>query len=277
MTMSVNTNVGAMVALQNLNATGRMLETTQNRINTGLEVASAKDNGAVYAIAQNMRGDIGALDAVQKSVNRAMSISDVALAAGESISDLLVEMKAKAVAAADGSIDTASRDALNEDFRALMGQVQTIIDNAEFDGANLLDGSLPTGIAVLADADAQNSITVTSESLSLGGAILTMASTLSLTSLTASQNAISDVQTSLTNINAALARIGSVSKKLETHLNFVSKLEDTLRAGVGNLVDADLAVESAKLQSLQVKQQLGVQALSIANAAPQVILSLFRG
>ena len=274
-TMSVNTNTAAMVALQNLTSTNKQLDITQNRINTGLEVAGAKDNGAVYAIAQNMRGDVGALKAVMQSVNRANSIVDVALAAGESISDLLVEMKAKAVAGNDASLDTASRDALNEDFQALLGQLQSIIDNAEFDGANLLNGTLTNGISVLADSDASNSITVTSEDLSMGGSILTLETTTSISTQAASSTALSLVNSSLANVNAALARLGSVGKKLETHLNFVGKLEDALLAGIGNLVDANLADESARLQALQVKQQLGVQALSIANSSPQIILSLF--
>ncbi|NWG45328.1 MAG: flagellin [Alphaproteobacteria bacterium] len=276
MTLSVNTNKSAMLALQNLTRTNMDLEVTQSRINTGLKVTGAKDNAATYAIAQNMRGDIGALDAVSQSLSRAVSIIDVALAAGEAVSDLLVEMKAKAVAAIDPSLDTAARDALNEDFQALLEQVSTIISNATFDGANLLDGSLTPGIEVLADADAANAITIETETLSVSGSIITLASTASVTTATAASAALGLVGASLDNTNAALARLGSAAKKIETHAIFVGKLQDTLTAGVGNLVDADLATESARLQALQVKQQLGVQALAIANQSPQIILSLFQ-
>lgn len=274
MPMSVNTNVGAMIALQNLTATNKSMDTAQNRINTGLKVAGAEDNAAVFAIAQNMRADVSAIGAVMQSVNRAISFSDVALAAGETISDLLVQMKEKVVAANDPSIDTTSRNALNEDFQALLDQIGTVVENAEFDGANLLNNSV-TSIAILADADATSVITINAENMSLSGPIITLSTTANLLTFTAAQNVLSTLDTSLINVNAALARLGSTSKKLDTHLTFVSKLEDSLTAGIGNLVDADLAKESAKLQALQVKQQLGVQALQIANARPNIILSLF--
>lgn len=276
MVVSVNTNTGAMVALQNLNATNRSLEFVQKRITTGLQVNGAKDNSSIYAIAQNMRGDIKALTAVSQSVARATSITDVGMTAGEAISDLLVEMKAKAVAANDASLDSTSRAAIDEDFKSLLSQIQSIITNADFDGANILNGSLSNGISVLADANASNSIAVAGQDMSVSGAIITLASTASVLTMTAAATNLSLVNSSLANVNSALARIGSASKKLETHQIFVSKLQDALTSGVGNLVDADLAKESAKLQALQVKQQLGVQALSIANQAPNIILSLFQ-
>lgn len=276
MGLSVNTNVSAMVALQNLNATNRALDISQNRINTGLKVAGAKDNSSVYAIAQNARGDVNALNAVKQSVQRAVSIVDVSIAAGESISNLLVEMKEKTVAANDPSLDNFSRQALNEDFRALLEQIQTIVRNATFDGANLLDGSLVGGLTVLADADATNTITVQAENLSAGGGILTLSTGADLLSQANASLALAALNASIQNVNAALARLGSAGKKLEQHLIFVGKLQDALRGAIGNMVDADLAEESATLQALQVKQQLGVQALSIANARPQLVLSLFR-
>ncbi|NWH07197.1 MAG: flagellin [Alphaproteobacteria bacterium] len=271
---TVNTNVGAMVALQNLNATNKELEIVQNRINTGLKVATAKDNGAVYAIAQNMRSDVAGLNAVQQSLDRAISTVDVGIAAAEGISDLLIEMKEKSLAASDSSLDTASRDALNEDFTALRDQITTMVDNALFNGVNIIDGSV-TSLAALADADGTATITVGSENLGLSGSIITIATTGNIGTQTDASAMISTVETSLQNLNEALARLGTNSKKLEIHSEFITKLSDSLTAGIGNLVDADLAVESSRLQSLQVKQQLGVQALSIANAAPQTLLSLF--
>lgn len=273
--LSVNTNLGAMIALQALNKTNDEIAMTQNRINTGLNVASAKDDGAAYAIAQNMRGEVAGLRAVDASLGRAVSAVDTALAAGEAISDLLIDMKEKALAASDVSIDTASRDALNEDFVALREQIATIYANATFNGVNLVDGS-STSITPLASSDGSSVITVAAEDLSLGGTILTVASTQAIDTQTNASTALTAVNASLQNVNEALARFGTAAKKLEVHQNFISKLSDTLRGGIGNLVDADLAVESARQQSLQVKQQLGVQALSIANSAPQIVLSLFR-
>jgi flagellin len=274
----VNTNVGALVALQNLNSTQGQLQTTQQRITTGLAVSSAKDNGGLFAIAQNLRADVGSLTAVKQSLDRANSAVDVAISAGQTVSDLLVEMKQKSIAAADSSLDAASRSALNEDFKSLRDQIQTVVDNASFNGVNLLDGTGTTGgtLQAIADSKQASHITVKVENLSYGGGTLTISSSQSIGTQAAASTTAASIDTSLANVNKALARLGTGSKKLTLHETFVSKLSDTLNAGIGNLVDADLATESAKLQSLQVKQQLGVQALSIANQAPQILLSLFR-
>jgi flagellin len=272
---SVNTNVGAMVALQNLNATNMELSQTQNRINTGKKVSSAKDNGAVWAIAQSQRAEIGALGSVKQSLDRGISAVDVAMSAGESVSDLLLQMKEKAIAAADTSLSTTSRTALNEDFKSLRDQITKIVTNATFNGTNLLNTGA-TAIAPLANADGSSKLTVQAEIMALGGSIVTLAATASFNTATIALALAGTTDTSIANVSAALARLGTKSKALSLHATFVSKLSDTLEAGVGNLVDADLAKESAKLQALQTKQQLGIQALSIANQAPQSILSLFR-
>jgi flagellin len=272
---TINTNAGAMIALQNLNKTNSELEQVQTRINTGLAVGSAKDNGGIYAIAQSMRADVAGYRAVGNSIDLAVSTVDVALAGGEALSDMLVEMKEKALAAADSSLDAASRTALNADFTAMRDQLQTIIANAEFNGTNLIDGST-TGISALANADGSNNITVADEDLSLDGSVVTIATNASFTTATQASNIASQIGTSLDNLSASLARLGTGSKSLEIHQTFVGKLSDALERGIGNLVDADLAKESARLQSLQVKQQLGIQALSIANSAPSAILGYFR-
>jgi len=267
--------MGAMVALQSLNKTNNQLSVVQGRINSGLKVASAKDDGALFAIAQGMRGKVAGFGAVKQSLSRSVSTVDVALAAGEAISDLLIEMKAKAVAAADTSLDTASRNALNEDFKALRDQITTITANAEFNGINMIKNG-GTAINALANESATSKITVGAQDLSLTGTVVTLSTTTAISSSTLAATAISKLGTSITNVGTALAKLGTGAKKLEVHSLFVTKLEDALTAGIGNLVDADLAKESAKLQSLQVKQQLGVQALSIANSAPQMFLGLFR-
>jgi flagellin len=274
--LSVNTNSGAMIALQYLNKTESELQATQTHINTGLKVATAKDNGATFAIAQNMRGNVSGYQAVSDSLNRGVSTVDVALSAGQSISDLLNELKSKALAASDASLDTASRNALNADFTALRDQISAIVQNANFNGTNLVDGSV-AGINALASADGTKRITVDAVTLSLSGTVVTITSTATISTQAQASAMISTVNASIQNVNAALAKLASGEKKFTIQNDFVSKLVDTLNAGIGNLVDADMAVESAKLQSLQVKQQLGVQALSIANSQPQIILSLFRG
>jgi flagellin len=273
--LSVNTNVGAMVALQYLNQTQEQLHETQSHINTGLKVASPIDNGAVYAIAQNMRGNVAGYQAVSDSINRGVSTVDVGISAGQSISDLLNDLKGKALAGADASLDTASRNALNADFTALRDQITTIVQNASFNGTNMVDGST-ANFQALASADGTKKITVDGQTLKLSGVIVTLKSTSTISTAAKASTMIGTINTSIQNVNAALAKMASGVKKFTIQATFVSKLVDTLNAGIGNLVDADMAVESAKLQSLQVKQQLGIQALSIANAAPGITLSLFR-
>ncbi len=272
---SVNTNYGAMVALQQLNNTNSQLETTQSRINTGLKVGSAKDNGAVFAIAQGMRSDVAGFGVVKESLDRASSTVDVAIAAGESISDLMIDMKEKALAASDESLTTSQRAAFNEDFKALRDQISTIVSNAEFNGTNLINNTT-AGIEAIADADGTSVITVQDENLSLGGGVVTLAATASLDTATNASAAVATIETSLDNLNQALARLGTNSKALNVHGDFIQKLSDVTEAGIGNLVDADLTKESAKLQALQTKQQLGVQALSIANQSSGIALSFFR-
>jgi flagellin len=266
-----------MVALQYLNQTQASLMKTQAAINSGLKVASAKDDGATFAIAQNMRGDVAGYSAVTDSINRGTSSVDVALSAGQSISDLLIEMKSKALAASDASLDTASRSALNEDFTALRDQIASVVSNASFNGFNLIDGSSTNGISVLASSDGTKKITVGTQNMSLSGSIVTIAKAGNISTQAAASTMVATVEKSLTNVNSALAQLGSGSKKLSIQATFVQNLSDTLTTGIGNLVDANMAQESAMLQSLQVKQQLGVQALSIANQSPQIALSLFQG
>ena len=275
---SVNTNRDAMIALQNLNVTGAELGIAQMRISTGRKVDSAKDNGSTWAIAQSMRGTSTSLNAVKDSLQRGQSTLDVALAAGGSVSDLLLQMKEKALAASDTTLDTSGRSALNEDFKALRDQLAKTVSNADFNGTNMIKTG-GSNIMALANAAGTSKLTVLAQSLGLGSANLSgILSTSSIGSTTAStaQAMITTVNTAIGKVSTALAKMGTGSKALDLHLSFIMKLQDTLDNGVGNLVDADLAKESAKLQSLQTRQQLGVQALSIANQSTSALLGLFR-
>lgn len=286
MTSSVHTNMGAMLALQNLNKTNRELENVQTRINTGLKVSSAKDNGAVYNIAQQQRADHSAYDAVRTSLNRAKSIADVALAAGEALSDLFMQMREKAVAAADPSASATSRAAYNQEFIALRDQVPSIIQNAVFDGGNLLNGPAATNLSFLANTSGSLTVSLPVLDLNLGALLGTapaspavdiyLGATSQLDSAVNAATVRDQVAASLDYVNSEMARLGASAKRVDNHNIFVGKLQDTIKGGIGNLVDADLAMEAARLQAAQVKQQLGSQALSIANQAPQSIMNLFR-
>jgi flagellin len=271
MTLSVNTNLGAMAALQNLNATQKDLTTTQNRINTGLNVSSTKDDSAKYTVAQTLRGDLGGLSAVSSSLSTAKSTTDVAIAGGEQISDLLNQMKAKAIEASDSGISADSTAALAKDFSALKDQINTIISSSSFNGVNLLDGGTGAVSALQSTDTTATPLTVANQDVKSEITGLT-----AFTDATSAKSTVAAVAASSKNVLNKLATLGSASRQIDGQSTFVSKLSDAITAGVGNIVDADLAKESAKLQALQVKQQLGVQALSIANQAPQTITSLFR-
>ena len=293
MTTSIHTNTSAMIALQNLNRTSEQLASTQSRVNTGLKVQGAKDNAAVWAVAQGQRADKGSLEAVTTSLNRATSIADVSLAAGEQISDILLEMKQKATAAADPSQSAATRASYDQEFQALLKSVQSFADNAIFDGANILDGAATTDMTFLASADGNETIAMKRQNLTLVGLGLA-ANSYDSNKATAAIDAWTDnagtpedetllnaapdlltqekakfalqrIDDAITVASSRLSELGAQAKQIERHTTYVGKLSDSLEAGIGNLVDADLAKESARLQ-----------ALSIANQAPQMILSLFK-
>lgn len=268
MANSINTNYGAQIALQNLNATNAALNTTQNRVNTGMKVSSAKDNGAIFAIATNQRADMAAMDAVKTSIQRGQSIVDVALAAGETVVAAMTEMKAIAVAL-EGFGDTpptdnASYDAYKADFKALKDEITKALAGAKFDGVNLFTAA-DSGTAQPKVRTGLDSTSTYAIGFSTTWANPAFA-----------DEKASTVQTQIEAFTKNLATLGTQSKSMERQLNFASKLQDAFETGIGNLVDADLAKESARLTALQTKQQLGVQALSIANSSSQMLLGLFR-
>ncbi len=423
MAFSVNTNYGASIALQSLTATNKDLTEVQNRISTGLKVSSAKDNGAVFAMAQGQRARVSALASVSDGISRVGNVVDAALTAGTSVSDLLNQLKSKAVAAQSADLSQVQRDAYNGDFQQIRNKINTIVSSATFNGANLVDNTtstlrvlqsdLNTGtgagnvatvsggvkpatsttpsrsdllinasegfaaantlvandyvvltqgankyavqvtaattvqqfvdgvnaatggritasyndasgvvsyqantaiataafnvdintaadlsgtaristfingnaaattVAATDQADTRPSSTATiiGYDLRVGGtgalnglAVLDIGGS----TTTGATQAVTALDTAITTLNSNLATLGSQSKALDIQHTFLQSLSDTLEKGLSNLVDADLAKESARLQSLQVKQQLGAQALSIANQSPQVILSFFR-
>jgi flagellin len=276
MSISVNTNSASLIALENLNQTDSNLTSTQNKISSGLAVSGAQDNASIWAIAQGQRGDLTNLGAVTSSLNRASSIADVAQTAGMTISDLLNQIRAKTVSATDSSLDPASRAALNSDYQSLLQQITETAQNASFDGANILNGSLNSDLQFIANSDGSSTLTLSLQNMSLGGALVTMPSGSDISTATDASQVLAEVDASISNVNAALGSLGGQANTITTQNTFVSQLSDVLQTGIGNLVDADMAKESANLQALQIQQQLGVQSLSIANSTPDVILSLFQ-
>ena len=272
MGMSINTNVGAMVALQGLAKSTRELEGTQMHVTTGLRVNGPKDDSATFAIAQNMRGNIAGYIAVGISLAMGESVVNVAIDAAKAASELLIEMKAKVVQATQDGMDSNSYIALHQDFTALRAQIDTIAETAEFNGKNLIS-STATTFNVLSTV-AGSTITVSARPIDPTTLLISAAT---LMSASTAVTALALINSAIVTVSNALAGLGASAKRVEIQRDFTGKLTDVLKQGVGNLVDADLAKESAMLQALQIKQQLGVQALSIANSNPQSILALFRG
>ena len=396
--LSINANYGASVALQNLNTTNKELGKVQNAISTGYKVASARDNGAVFAIAEGQRSRVSSIASVKDGIDRANAAIDVALSAGEAVGKILKDMKTKAVAAQAADLSTEQRAALQTDFDSLRAQVDQVANSATFNGINLvaagganlsvlmsdiasattgrqiastvIAGTVPglssyvvgngsvtaaddttfnlagvaigtvdvtatmtiqgyldavstqtggrvtasynqstgqftyvapeavagtneltittagtarswlgQGVAAGAVSGAAVTSTIINRDFTVGGAgaLATVSTAANLLSSTGSAaTTVGNIDTAITALNSQLATMGSQAKALDVQGDFMSKLADVVEKGISNLVDADLAKESAKLQSLQIKQQLGAQALSIANQSPQLILSFFR-
>jgi flagellin len=275
MTISVQNNSAALLALQNLNRTNDKLANVQQEIATTLAVAQPKDNPSVWATAKGQQSDINGLAAVTQSLNRASSISDVALAAGQSVMDLLTQLKQTTLNAQDPQLDATGRASLNSDFVGLLQRITTTLQNASFDGSNLLDGS-GGNLNFLATADASQVVTLPAKNLSLGAGIITLASTATIGTAQAASAVMAQIDASIANATSALADIGDQSKLLSAHNTLVQNLSSVLTQGHGDLIDADTAADSARLAALQVQQQLGQQSLNIANSMTNVLLGLFK-
>ncbi|SDG27664.1 MULTISPECIES: flagellin [Thalassobaculum] len=270
---SINTNPASFVALRNLNSVNRTLDTIQNRVSTGLKVTGALDDASNFAIAQGIRGELKAIGAVTQGLNNAKGIGKVAIAGTTGISDLLQTVRQKLTELSNEGITTQQRDILTTDFNQLLSQAANFIDNAVFNGVNLLD-------TTNASPDVNTLSNLTGGTLTLTGQDL-RTTTLSLaagdvSSATNAQGVIANEYANLESVvNAALGSLGAEVRALELQTSFLEQISDATEEGLGNIVDADLARESARLTSKQVQQQLSIQTLGIANQRPQTLLGLF--
>ena len=270
MAISVNTNASSLLALQALTRTTRELEATQLRITIGLRVTGPQVDASAFAIAQNLRGDVGGLTAVKLALANGESAVAVAVSAGQSVADLLIEIKAKVTQANQAGLDSASRSAIQADFVVLRDQIETIVLTADFNNVNLI-ASGATDLNVLSSVSGSN-IAVTAQDLSstslgiLNSSLATSAS---------AALALTAIDSAVTLSSNRLASLGAAATRIEVQSDFTVSLIGTLEVGIGNLVDANLAEEAARLQALEIQQQLGVQGLAIANAAPSLVLQLF--
>ncbi len=271
---SILTNPEALVALRNLERTNSLLATTQNRVSTGLKVTGAIDDASNFAIAQGIRGDIKALGAISQGLNNSKGIANVAIAGATSISDLLQTVRQKLTELSNEGITTTQRQILTNDFAELLSQAANFIDNAVFNGVNLLDtAAAAPSINTLSNL-AGGTLTLTNQDLRT--TVLSLAAA-TVNSANAAQSVIANAYSNLESVvNAALGSLGAEARALDLQTSFLDQITDATEEGLGNIVDADMARESARLTALQVRQQLGVQVLGIANQAPQILLGLFQ-
>ncbi|MEM9550350.1 MAG: flagellin [Pseudomonadota bacterium] len=272
---SILTNNSAMVALQTLKSINADLGKAQNAISTGKDVASAKDNSAIWGISKVMESDIAGFDAVEDSLALGEATTQVALAGAEQITDILTEMKEKVVAATGENVDNAK---LTADVNELKNQITSIISASQFNGANLLN-TAGGDITVVSSLDRDAAGAVTAQNITVASvdfeANLDL-TTVDVSSAAAADASLDDIETLIQTAVDGAAALGASASRIDDQKTFVGKVNDAMKSGMGAIVDADMEEASAKLSALQTQQQLGVQALSIANQAPQSILSLFR-
>tara|TARA_B100000212_G_scaffold143212_1_gene107751 strand:+ start:1112 stop:1966 length:855 start_codon:yes stop_codon:yes gene_type:complete len=281
MSNSIITNPEAFVALRNLERTNEKLSKTQERLSTGLKVTSATDDASNFAIAQGVRGDVRALGAITQGLNNSKGIGEIALAGVTAISDLLQDIRQKLTELANGGLTTAQRVIVKADFDKLMSQAYGFVSNSNFNGRNLLISDA-TNVNTISNLNGTN-LTLTARSGSNSGvthlirslAAATLGTTGAATDSVNAQSVIVAQYTALeTEINTSLGALGAEIRALKFQTDFLTTVNDSTEIGLGNIVDADLARESAELTALQVRQQLGVQVLGIANQQPQILLNL---
>ena len=274
---SVNTNIGAMVALQSLNRTNEALNTTQKRVSTGYRVSDAKDDGAAFAVAQSVRADVAGLTAANEQLGGVKGVLDTAIAGLTKVSDTMTKVRETLVRLADDTLNTNQRAQYNAQYEALRTQVQNFIADATYNGRTLLDTNAANGGGDITTTRNESGTTYTLTATDGAGTMVVAAAPADAATAQAAIAAGGDWQAVNTLIADALNRFGSDSRYVDAQIGYNRDKLDALDGGLGALIDADLAKESARLQALQIRQQLGTQSLSIANQAPQSLLSLFQG
>jgi flagellin len=272
----INNSTGVLAALKALQTANSDMTQAENRVSSGKKVQSASDNAAAFQTSSIMSGEVDALQSATLSLGRAQSVSDISISAGQQVSTLLIDMKGTAASALNDDLTQDQRDAYNAQFQQQLTQLSNFVNNASFDGANVLNGSLPNGMSFVADADVNQSLTLKGRNLLPGGPTVTVGDANSLSTAEAAQQAYDAISTSITNVGGELSDMSAENKRVQAQSGFVSKLSDALTTGVGTLVDNDMEGDSALIQALQVKQSLAAQAVNIANNAPQSLLALFR-
>ncbi|MEN0075796.1 MAG: flagellin [Paracraurococcus sp.] len=274
---SVNTNTGAMVALQSLNRTSDELAATQKRISTGYRVSDARDDGAAYAVAERIRGDMAATTSANQQLGGVKGLLDVTQAALDKVSTTLQTLKTLVVKLADGTLTDDQRTQYQATAKELTNNIQAFIKDASYNGLNILDDANATAIKVVSNGSGTLYSFDSFSALAQVYSAVSAANTWSAGAAKAALTSGGAVGKAITNTLTQLNNFGSYSNYIDSQINYNKAILDAQESGLGALVDADMAKESARLQALQIRQQLGTQALGIANGAPQSLLSLFKG
>lgn len=272
---SVNTNIGAMTALQSLNRTNDALAAVQKRVSTGFRVADAKDDGGAFAVAQSVRGDVAGLTAANEQLGGLKGVVDVTLQGLGQVSKTMVELRTVLTRLADGTINDEQRDQYAQQYGQLKSQIQMFISDATYNGRTLLSTDPAVGGGDIVTIRNEQATTMT---LAAFDGATDFVVDDAPADATAAQAAITGNWTTVHQaINDALNRLGSDARYIDAQIGYNRDKLDAVEGGLGALIDADIAKEAARLQALQIRQQLGTQTLSITNQAPQALISLFGG
>jgi flagellin len=269
---SVNTNVGAMLALSSLRSTQSFLDVASKQVQTGYRVSDASDDASTFSVAQGIRGNLQAFQAVQGSLANGVGLGTVTEAALTNISNLIGNLQAKITQLADGSISNDQRTIYSSDFNAMTNQISNFISQAKYNGVNLLSNA-SAAKTFLSDTSASTLTIRTGSNVNSAFTTFAVSSVASVSGATA---ALTSLTTFASTVNAVLGDNAADTRSLQLQSNFVNAVVDATTTGLGAIVDADIGKASASVQALQVRQQLGIQSLSIANQQPSVLLGLFR-
>lgn len=281
MSFSVNTNPGALTALRNLESANRRAADVGQRVSTGQKVRGAVDDASNFAIAQGLRGDVRALGAIVQGLNNAKGIVRVALAGATAVSDLLGDIRKKITEAANEGNTEQQQAILQEDYVELVAQFRQILENAEYNGLNILiEIAVPFNTAVGQVRDVDVLANLQGDTIRLNGQRLDLSYALleqeSIATPAAAVATLAVWEEQQEYVNTALGQLGSDLRRLELQTEQIQATLDAIEEGLGNIVDADLARAAADLSAAQVRQELSTQTLGIANQAPTVLLGLFQ-
>lgn len=279
--ISVLTNPPALTALRNLTGIQRAKDTVQNHVSTGLRVTGAVEDASNFAIAQGIRAEIRAIDAVIQGLNNAKGIAQVGIAGATAVSDLMVDIRQKITEASNEGNTAQQQQILQNDYEDMIAQFRQILENSSFNGQNVvveqaiafnLAMGTPNDINVLSNVDG-GTLTIRGHHLDVSYARLNNED------ISTPANALDTLdvwEAEMEVINTALGQLGADARALNLQTVFLEAQRDAVSEGLGNIVDADMARESARLTALQVQEQLAVQTLSLANQRPQTVLGLFQ-